>query len=66
MHSDLNEILSALEMPREGLEKWFRGLEEFCSQHGGDRHYSVLLRLIHECGTALGTESTHVNRTELP
>ena len=45
----LPEILNALEMPPEGLSQWFAHLEQFCRKHGGDRHYSDLLKLINEC-----------------
>ena len=56
----LPEILTALEMPPEGLAKWFHHLEDFCREHGGDRHYSDLLKLLAECDAAVkkaGNES---------
>ena len=47
-------------MPPEGLAKWFHNLEDFCREHGGDRHYADLLKLIAECDAAVkkaGNES---------
>ena len=53
---DLHEILAALEMPPAGLRRWFKGLDEFCERHGGQRRYAGLLALLYECRRALGEE----------
>jgi hypothetical protein len=45
----LRETLEALEMPPEGLRKWFRQGQAFCNGHGGKRHYGELLDLYAEC-----------------
>ena len=45
----LSETLDALQMPREGLIRWFEQNERFCHRHGGERHYAEWLELYDAC-----------------
>lgn len=47
--ADLDAILAALDMPPEGLRRWFDDLRGFCDEHGGDRYYGDLMALIEAC-----------------
>ena len=49
----LAEILDALDMPREGLLRWFEHNERFCTRHGGERRYGEWLELYRRCREAL-------------
>jgi hypothetical protein len=49
----LRETLAALEMPEEGLRKWFAHLRRFCDAHGGARTYGDLLALLDDCSAVL-------------
>jgi hypothetical protein len=49
----LSETLQALQMPREGLIRWFEQNARFCQRHGGSRYYAEWLTLYDECLTML-------------
>jgi hypothetical protein len=49
----LRETLAALDMPREGLLRWFEKNRRFCKRHGGERYYSEWLALYDECVSAI-------------
>lgn len=49
----LEEILGALQLPDDGLRKWFAHERAFCDAHGGRRVYGELLSIFDECESAL-------------
>jgi hypothetical protein len=49
----LREVMDGLEMPRQGLRKWFAHDRKFCNAHGGQRVYAELLELFEECDRVL-------------
>lgn len=56
MDPTLPETLAALDLPREGVEKWLAHLRRKCGRHGGQRLYAGLLVLVEECEAALARE----------
>jgi hypothetical protein len=49
----LRETLRSLEMPPDGLRRWFAQNRAFCDRHGGRRVYGELLALLDACDAAL-------------
>jgi hypothetical protein len=52
----LSETLTALDMPPQGLEKWFLHLQRKCASGAGPRYYRELAALLDECQAALAEE----------
>lgn len=48
----LRETLAALDMPPEGLRRWFEHNEAFCRRHG-EKHYREWLELYERCRAAM-------------
>ena len=49
----LRDTLAALDMPPDGLAKWFRHSADFCRRHGGERIYGEWLEIWNECLAAI-------------